>query len=60
MSLSKYFLPYMKKMLLKGMNKIERKPEGPNPKPDFRKVGKSPEDTSGYSEGFKGDKKPTF
>lgn len=56
MAISKYFLPYMKKMLEKGKDKMERGKEGPNPKPEFRQTEKSPEDTSG----FKGNKKSTF
>ena len=43
-----------------GEIKPDRGPAGPNPKPDFREVGKMPEDRSGFPGEFKGNKKPTF
>ncbi len=42
------FMAWSKKLISKGGKHIDKPEAGPNPKPEFRQTGKSPEDTSGF------------
>ena len=45
---SKWFSKITSKFLGPKKVRMSSMEAGPNPKPDFRQVGKSPEDTSGF------------